>query len=637
MLTLRPSRWIHALSLLLALSLVLALSCSAKAPSHHPERAPLSQPACSELPTCLEMLERSSDLAAQEHAEVQLAAFGAAAIPRLSWLVEQGDPVAQYRAAGALGRIAATNPDQVLAIALLRERCADSGWSACWALAQTRDHSVYPLLARHLRAGIDISSLFDGRAVPAVVAEWFIVELEDRAASAAIHTGVVEALQRAEGPLSSAALERVRKLLRAELPADLSHAPPGYPCSTSGGECEDLVDRSPDAQQCPASFSECWPRVDYLVDAVGAWGPRGFPAREELRTVWQSTPAPHEHIARKALARIGDRSIVPSLLRELSPLHALALRDLQLLGKAAQPEVPQLLALLPSAPGNERDALLETILAIGGPQALPVGIEALHKPADDDVTALKGLLAASRESAARDALRPEKAVLEDLAVRSYSGQVRVLASELLVALGFEPPTRQEPPACPPVLAPTRLAPRAQLASGPVTFEPLGSPARSSTECALGELPAIRVGAECLRGHSSGEFGYQITVHDAAEHDAAGPDAAGQASPDRSRGRVRGVGLNPVQFLRYGEQLLVIEALAHGFGRGRIDRLNRDSNGLWVAHRFTDLPGLPVGYAFDAGRRLLILVQSTIDGACQTENGGWQVLRAGTDGALEALP
>src|SRR5688500_16622729 len=67
------------------------------------------------------------------------------------------------------------------------------------------------------------SDLFDGRDLPAVVAEWFIVELEDRDASAVVHMGVVSALESAKGPLSDASLERIRKLLRAELPPDVSN------------------------------------------------------------------------------------------------------------------------------------------------------------------------------------------------------------------------------------------------------------------------------------------------------------------------------------------------------------------------------------------------------------------------------
>ena len=136
------------------------------------------------------------------------------------------------------------------------------------------------------------------------------------------------------------------------------------------------------------------------------------------------------------------------------------------------------------------------------------------------------------------------------------------------------------------------------------------------------MPTIRVGDELLRGHSFGEFGYEITVHDARS--------------ERSRGTVRGVGLNPLHFIRYGKQLLLIEALAHLIRRGSIDHLMRDSSGLWVAHRFTDLPGLPVGYAFDREGKLLLLVSETIAGLCHDMNGGWQVLRVGMDGETEAL-
>lgn len=605
-----------------ALPLLLALSCTPKAQLQPPPRVLLDQHACSDLPTCLDVLERSSELAAHEYAEERLAAFGAAAIPRLSWLLEQGDSISKYRAAGALGRIAASRPNEVLAAAgaVLHERCADRGWAACWALTQANDHSAYPLLARHLRSGVDIRSFFDDRRVPAPAAEWFLVELEDRNASAAVHTAVVDILLRAEGQLSPASLERLRDLLRAELPADFSNIPPGYPCSSSGGDCWYLVDRKPDTGQCPASFSECWSRVDYLVEALGAWGPAGGPARSELRAVWESAPAAHKYIARKALARIGDRAIVPSLLSELSPLDERALRDLRLLGEAARPELPQLSALFQQAPGNERAALLETILAIGGPAALEIGIEALYRPGDDDVTALEGLSRASQQSAVADALRKERARLEYLAAQSVHAQVRRLASELLVALGLEAPAARSLP-CPHVVT-TQIEALAQLASGSVSLKPLGNPARNSEDCAKGDIATLRVGGECLHGQSFGEFGHQIMVHE-----------AGSAQP---RDRVRGVGLNPLQFLRFGEHLLVIEGLAHGMNRGNIDRLLRESDGRWVAHRFTDLPGVPVSYAFDAEHRLLLLVQESFPGSCQADNGGWLVVRVGSDGTLEAL-
>jgi hypothetical protein len=611
------------MSWLIRAPLLLALACATRSQVHPPERVALAGGTCSELPSCFELLERSSELAAHEHAEERLAGFGAAAIPHLTALVEQGDAISKYRAAGALGRIAARHPGKVLAAAgaVLHERCAGSVWSACWALAQAGDRSVYPLLARHLKAGVDAGSLLDGRAVPAAVAEWFIVELEDRAASGALHAGVLDVFHRAEGAFSAAAAAHLHQLLQAELPSELGRVPAGYPCYSSAADCWSRVDRAPDAGQCPASFSACWARLDYLVTALGLCGPAAVQAREDIRTVWQSTPAPHSYIAREALARMGDRSIVPSLLAELAPLDRRALEHLRLLGKQARPELPQLLALFQRAPGNERAALLEIILAIGGPLAVQLGIEGLRNPADDGVAVLKGLLKASGESSAHAALRGQKVRLEELATRSASRQVRQLASELLVAIGFAAPAAPAP-ACPVIEDAFGPEPRAGLARGTVQFQRLESPAVPAGECAGGGMPRLRVGEECLRGHSQGEFGYQITIQD------------GQT--DQPRGRVRGVGLNPARFLRYGEQLLIIEALAHGMGHGNIDRLVRDSDGHWLAHRFTTLPGVPVGYTFDAERQLLLLVSGNAGDLCHAENGGWQVLRVGTDGTLEPL-
>lgn len=605
------------------LSLLLPVACAAHPPALHLDRIPLHRQACTSLSTCLDVLERSSELEAQEVAEEGVAAFGSAALPRLSWLVEHGDAISKYRAAGALGRIAATAPEEVLAVAgsVLRERCADSGWAACWALACANDRSAYPLVRKHLADGVAGSSVFDDRPVPAAAAERLIVALEDRSANAAVHGGVVDILLRAKGPRSGAALDRLRKLLQAELPVDLDNVPEGYPCISSGDQCWALVEPPAHAEQCPASYSRCWSRVDYLVEAVGAWGHAGLPARDELHAIWESSPAPHKYIARRALARTGDRAIVPSLLRELSPLDQRALRDLSLLGEAARPELPQLIALYQSAPGKERAILLETILAIGGPLAVAIGIEALHMPGDDDVTALKGLLAASQGDTQPDALRKEKARLESLVAQSPYAQVRRLAGELLVALGFEAPALRGPLPCPSVMT-TQIEARAALAGGPVTFKSLGNPARNSEECAKGDIAAIRTGNECLHGHSSGEFGYQITVHD-----------VGSA---QSRGSVRGVGLNPVQFLRYGGHLLIVEGLAHGMAMGSIDRLVRESDGRWVAHRFTDLPGLPWGHTFDAEGSLLLLVRVSYGELCHFENEGWQVLRIDRQGELTAL-
>jgi hypothetical protein len=605
--------------------LLLAVGCSAKSQSHHLERVPLNQRACWDPPTCFEVLERSSDEGAQEYAEERVAAYGAAAIPRLSWLVAHGDSVSRYRASRALGHIAATKPDEVLtaAGATLRERCADENWSACWALAQTKDPSVYRILAEHVRDGVDVLTVFDRRGWPAVVAEWFIVELEDRDASAAVHMGVVGALEGAEGPLSDASLERVRKLLRAELPPDVSNVPDGPGCRSSPPECDSRVDYVLGAYTCTMD-SSCWSRIDYLVSATAAWGHRGFPARHEVRAVWRSTPAPHQHVARSALAEIGDRAIVPSLLDELSPLKWRTLEDLKLLGKLARPEIPQLIAALQSAPGSERAELFETIMVIGGPSAVGVGVEALHNPGDDDATALKGLLEASKEeSTPVDSIRDQQARIEYLASRSSHRLVRELASELLIALGFEAPNRREPLPCPPVIGSGPLALRARLASAPVIFQPLDGLERYSGACATGNMPTIQVGDECLRGHSFGEFGHKITVHDARS--------------GRLRGTVRGVGLNPIRFMRYGENLLVVEALEHMTGWGNIDRLIRHHDGRWKAHRFTDLPGPAVGYAFDGDGKLLLLVNEAFAELCPGENGGWQVLRIGTDGQTEALP
>lgn len=608
-----PLRPAFVLPLVLSslLPVFLGSACARTSQSHHPERIPLGKRACWDPPTCFEVLERSSDPEAQQFAEEQMEGFGPPAIPRLSWLLRYGDLASQRRASGALGRLAGAHPDEVLAAAgaELRERCADNAWTSCWALANARDRSQYPLLAEHMKDGRPPFTLFDRRGVPADFAEWLIGEIEDRDASADVHTGVLSMLQDAKGELSLAALERVRKLIEAELPPDLSHVPSG--------------------DRCMETNEGCWPRIDYLVAAIAAWGPRGLAARREVRAVWRSTPPPHKFMARSALAEIGDRAIVPSLLGELSPLRPRTLRDFRLLGRVARPELPKLIALFERAPGSERAALFVTILAIGGEQAVSVAVDALDNPIDDEFAALEMLLEASQEHGVDvDRARRAKTRIEALATRSSERLVRERASELLVALGFDPPRIEAWLPCPPVLGaerprrPEQMKPRARLATGTVVFD-LVSAAQQASGCAPGATPSVRVENECLRGHSRGEFGFAISVHD--------------AQSDQARGTVRGVALNPERFVVSGKDLLVIEGLSHFVFRGNIDHLVRASDGSWEAHGFAALPGLPVGYSVDPSGRLLVLVREDRAGLCERENGGWQVLRIGENGGSEALP
>jgi len=609
--------WVERLAVLL----LLASGCAAK--STAPPDLPLPASACWDPPSCFEVLERSSDLRAVEHAAAELGKVGAPAIPRLAWQVRYGHDGVLYGAALALGHVATVHPGDVRTAAgdALRELCADRWWAACWAAAQAQDREAYPIFVRHLRRGDAVELFSDGKISPSV-AEWFVTELENRRASTAVLSGVLYILERTDGPLSLASLERVRQLLAAE------------PAKT--------FERWPRRDSCRLPNHDCWSRGDYLVTIIGVWRTRGVPARAEVRRIWQSAAPPHQRIARRTLARMGDRAILPSIQRDLTEptpadhadplveyeaelLHETALQDLSLLGPAARPEVPELIARMQKASGRERQALLAVIQSIGGPLAVRLALEELRTPPDDDTRALAGLELAARDPGTDlDVLRAERPRLTDLATQSAFFLVRKKAEQLLVTLGFEEPDPGPLP-CPPVIGaehPKRAgqpSPRAKLASGTVVFRPFDA---ASAGCADDGLPAFRVAEECLRGRSHGEYGHEVMVH--------------ERRSNRILGAVTDLRLNPVQFLRYGDQILVIEGLFHMIGMGSIDRLERSAQGQWRAHAFADLPGAPVGYAFDANGDLLLLVAEGL-GLCSQENGGWQVVRIDKDGHTTPLP
>jgi len=589
---------------------LVGLTTSCAAPRAESPQVPLKASACWNSASCFEVLERSSDWRAAEHAAEAIGRLGPPAIPRLEWQIRYGDDVVRVRAAHALGHVAKTHPEAVRAAAgdMLRELCADSRWTPCWAAAKSQDRAAYPVLLRHLRQG-NVEEITRDGSIPPVVAEWFVAELENRRASAAVHLGVLSLLEDADGPLSLATLERIRRLLAAERQSAFDRRPRGYPCRTHG--------------------KDRWSRGDYLVSAIGLWGVRGVPARAEVRAVWQSSAPVHASLARSTLAKMGDRSILPSIQRDLaseSDLRPRALGDLALLGPAARSELPELILEMQRASGHERDALLSVILAIGGPLAVRIAWAELRTPPDDDHIALRGLEAAARDRETDlDQLRAERLFFEQLATESPFLRVRRQAQELLEALDFPVP-EPVPPACPPVVGgeqpprPGQPARQAKVAGATVVFRPFGD-APEKTGCTDDGHPAFRVGDECLRGRSHGEFGYEILVHDRASN--------------RALGAVSDVRLNPVHFLHYADRLLVIESLAHIVGFGRIDRLERDAQGHWRAFPFADLPDAPEGYAFDESGALLLLIGNT-SGECREENGGWQVVRIGKDGHTEAL-
>jgi hypothetical protein len=582
-----------------AAAILVAQGCAGGMKSQHLERIPLESRACWDAPSCFEVLERSSDSRALERAEEQLGRVGPPAIPRLAWLVRHGDRTAQVHAAGALGGIAATHPQEVQAAGVepLRGLCSDSSWTACWTLAQSGDRSSYPLFIRHLRRYGD--AVFEGRPLRAEVAEWFISELERPHARAVFFSTIVPILLEADGPLSLAALERVRTLLAAELPHGFRRTPGGYPCQSHG--------------------DDCWSRLDYLVAAIGAWGPRAAPAQDEVRKIWREAPPRHSAIARTTLAKMGDRSLVPVLLSELPAWRRATLDDLALLGKAARPELPQLIALMQASPGVERSALFRVIVAIGGPLAIQAALDGLDNHVDDAFVALRGLRAASQEEGADLAsIRAARPRIEALYLESSFVVTRSSALVLLETLGFEPPA-EVPLPCPPVVGaespkrPGQISPQARVAGKTVVFMPIGE--SLDEECAHADWSTLRVGGECLRA------GPAITVHDAA---------TGQAM-----GAVRGVGMSPMGFLRQGDHILLVEGFMHIWKFGSVDRLTRDAGGHWQAHKFADLPGYPLGYARDQSGQVLLLVSATI-GLCGAENGGYQVLRLGKEGGTEAL-
>lgn len=412
--------------------------------------------------------------------------------------------------------------------------------------------------------------------------------------------------------LSAATRDRLVQCTRAALAAP-DHVAPGSSCPEMPPPAAIL--RTGPHPEDPAVFdSYCPTRRELLLATAEAWGddPAG---RAVIDRAARDKRRGSARLARRALLALQDADAIAAAARDveigLPDDRTRAMLDLALAGRAAESEVPAIIAAADDLGGSVRRHVLPFVLgSIGGRLA----VDRLARDLDSsDASPWSTLDALSRLG--RAAL-PAAPALREMARRYYVPEVRERAAETYKKVTGTP-TKPGPAPCPRVVKRLHNAWVAELSRTTLRF----LPAAQSLGGGCVELSDAQhatftydAGDTCLLGYNFGEWGGGVVAVD--------------KRTSRRRKIERG---NPEGIARDGPGAILL--FDGGFLGSKVIRLTRAPDGRFVKTWSVDIRSHVIAWTRDRAGNLLLLARHP--DACGSHLP-FAVLRVGEDRHVTAL-